>query len=105
MTGSEEDLRVRLNAETGKIHWTELQRHFARGVLVSVASDLDLVDVAVRVVEDDKQAIEGWIEAGKITRPSLEEAKEWSRRDPVFWAVVTAPWVLVQEVVEDSESL
>ena len=96
MTDSAEALWAKLNAETGKIRWAELQRHFARGVLIRVATGLDLVEVAVRVAEDDKQAMEGWISAGKISRPSIEQARAWSERDTSFWAVVTAPWVLVQ---------
>jgi len=25
------------------------------------------------------------------------DARDWERRNPVLWAVVVAPWVLVQE--------
>jgi hypothetical protein len=27
----------------------------------------------------------------------VEQAQDWQQRDPDLWAVVVAPWVLVQE--------
>ena len=34
-----------LNQQTARVHWQELETHFARGVVIQVASDLDLVEV------------------------------------------------------------
>jgi len=95
---SDDVLRQQLNLETGKISWLELQRHFARGVVVKVAPELDLVTVAMKFVKDDKPAIEAWLNSGVIGRCSDQDAKTWSASQPLFWAVVTAPWVLVQEL-------
>lgn len=102
MDESREELRARLNAETGKLIWPELERHFARGVVIKVADDLDLIEVAMRVIEDDKAVVAEWMEQGKVGHPSTEDAKEWVERQPTFWAVVAAPWVLVQEVAAAS---
>ena len=38
--------RARINSETSKIAWQELQRFFAQGIAVAVAPQLDLVEVA-----------------------------------------------------------
>ncbi len=95
---SDELLRAKLNAETGRLAWTELQRHFARGVVIKVAPGMDLVAVALAVARDDKATIAEWLAAGRITRADSEDATAWHERDAVFWAVVTAPWVLVQEM-------
>lgn len=95
---SDEELRSKLNAETGKLTWRELERHFARGVVIRVDGELDLVEVALCMGRDDRPAIEQWLNSGKIDRASAEDATDWNRRDPLFWAVVVAPWVLVQEV-------
>jgi hypothetical protein len=95
---SDEALRQQLNLETGKITWQELQRHFARGVVVKVGPNLDLVSVAVMFVKDDKAAIEACIKDGSLARAIDEDAKSWAAANTVFWAVVTAPWVLVQEL-------
>ena len=67
------------------------------GALVKVAPDLDLIEVAACVVEDDKAAIQQWMTDGKIANATTDDARDWAGRDPVFWAVVAAPLVLVQE--------
>jgi len=97
MTEPIEILRAQLNNETGKLAWKELERHFARGVVIKVARGLDLVEVAARIAQDDKTSVERWLNDGRISRASTEDAADWNERQPVFWAVVTAPWVLVQE--------
>ena len=94
------ELRARINGETGKIRWNELERHFARGNMIWVSGELDLVEVAVRITEDDKAAVEQWMRTGAIRRAEAEDAKSWQACNQLFWAVVTAPWLLVQEIDE-----
>lgn len=95
---SQDLLRAKLNAETGKLAWNELERHFARGVVLKVAGDLDLVEVALAMARDDKSAIAAWLDQGGIARASEEDALQWHAQQSQFWAVVAAPWVLIQEV-------
>ena len=90
-------LEARLNAETGRIRWMELERHFARGVVVRVDPDLDLVAVAAAFVRDDEATVMEWMTDRRVWRASSDDARDWHRRDPELWAVVAAPWVLVQE--------
>lgn len=92
-----EELRQKINLETGCLSWPELQRHFARGVVIIVAGDLDLVEVARCFIQDDKPAVEQWLNAGSITHASDADAQRWHASQTGFWAVVIAPWVLVQE--------
>ncbi len=93
-----EVLYAKLNGETARLHWQELQRHFARGVVIKVEPGLDLVEVATQFALDDKQAISGQLNAGLVAQASTEDAIAWNERQAVFWAVVAAPWVLVQEI-------
>lgn len=93
-----DETRTRLNAETGRLSWPELERHFARGVVIRVAPGVDLVDVALAVSEDDKPRVEAWMSSGVVAHPSVDEAKLWVENQPEFWAVVVAPWVLIQEI-------
>lgn len=93
-----EDLRVKLNLETGRMPWTELQRHFARGIVVSVDGKLDLIEVAVAMAEDDAAKMATWTESGAIVRATEEQAIDWNERNAEFWVVVIAPWVVVQEI-------
>lgn len=95
---SHEQLLAHLNAETGRLGWPELARHFARGVVIAVTSDLDLVEVAAAMVQDRSEEIETWNRAGQLRRASDEDARDWDEQATVFWAVVVAPWVLVQEI-------
>lgn len=86
-----------LLAETARISWVELEKPFARGVVVRVDSALDLVEVATCFANDDKSAVEAWINAGQLEHLDMPTAKDWAQRDPDLWAVVVAPWVVVQE--------
>lgn len=90
-------LRARLNAETGRLRWPELERHFARGMVIRVDAALDLVEVAARFAEDDRGEVERWLTEGTVRRAETADANRWARDDAALWAVVTAPWVLVQE--------
>ncbi len=90
---SEQDL----NQQTARIRWQELETHFARGVVIEVDSELDLVEVATCFANDDKAAVEHWINDGRVQHLRMATARDWEARDPELWAVVVAPWVVVQE--------
>lgn len=94
----QQDLWARLNGETARLEWVELARHFARGVVIRVDPALDLVRVAAAVVSDDREAVEQWTQSGEMAHASEDDARRWNDEHAVFWAVVTAPWVLVQEI-------
>ncbi|RZU99158.1 DUF2288 domain-containing protein [Spiribacter vilamensis] len=99
MTDAEIPLETQLNTETGRVRWSELERHFARGVVVRVDAGIDLVAVAAAFVRDDEATVMEWMTAGQVRRAEAEDARDWVSRDPDLWAVVAAPWVLVQEPV------
>lgn len=103
MTDEELDvLRAKLNGETGRMDWQALARHFARGVVIKVGDGIDLVEVAAAFSRDDRQAVERWLTAGQIAKAEVEDAQGWNDRRATFWAVVVAPWVLVQEIRGDA---
>lgn len=95
--GNGETLWGELNSQTARIRWSELQRYFAKGLVVKVAPGLDLVEIALALIRDDAGEIEPMIADGKIVRANDDHARKWSETDPELWAVVVAPWVLVQE--------
>ncbi|MES2150519.1 MAG: DUF2288 domain-containing protein [Pseudomonadota bacterium] len=90
------DLRIKINRETARLPWTELQRHFAQGTVVYVSAALDLVDVAVRISHDDKASITRWLDEGKIAKVSDQQAQAWSVAETLLWTSVVSPFVLVQ---------
>jgi hypothetical protein len=90
-------LYLNLLAETAQIEWSELQRFFARGVLLKVARELDLVSVAEAVANDDTKQVAAWLSSGLLERVQPETAQDFATRNPELWAVVVSPWVCVQE--------
>jgi len=100
---SENDRRILLNQETGIVTWPEVQRHFARGVLIYVKESLDLVTVADAFVVDNKSSIETWYKSDLIARIPDDIAQRWAEEDISLWAIVIAPWILVQEHKKDTE--
>lgn len=91
------ELHAKLNTETARISWNELERHFAHGSVVTVDPGLDLVEVAARMAQDDKTTVQSWLSEDRMRRTTAEEAQRWSKSDTQLWCVVVAPWVLVQE--------
>lgn len=91
-------LREQLAEEIGIIAWTELQRHFARGVVVVVSPRLELLEVALALAVDDRERLSEWLATGRVARASDAQAVTWSATKPELRAVVVAPWVVVQEI-------
>ena len=93
-------LHAKVNMETSRIAWKELQRFFASGVAIEVSAKLDLVEVAMQMHSDNKTQFENWLTAGLIRKVPDEQAAAWLATDADVWAVVVSPWVLVQEITE-----
>ncbi len=91
-----EIFRAKINLETSKIAWRELQRFFAGGNALLVSVDLDLVEAAFQISEDNVTLIRQWMADGKLARVPDDLAREWIEHDAHVWAVVISPWVLVQ---------
>lgn len=96
-----DELRIRLNGETARIRWAELGRQFAAGRAIRVSRELDLVEVAAAVAEDDSARVHAWLAADGMAAVSDQEARTWLQRDARVWAVVVKPYVLVQEADAD----
>jgi hypothetical protein len=94
---SRDELKAKLNLETSRIHWHELQTYFARGQVVNVAPELDLLEVATELSADNKSLFEQWMTEGKVGAVTAETGQAWYDRNAELWAVVIAPWILVQD--------
>lgn len=92
----------KLLRETGKIEWKLLAPQFESGDLIMVENPLDLVMVAYCFAEDDTTQVAAWLESGQVAKITPEQASPWHDENPLFWAVVVAPWVLIQPVQERS---
>jgi len=97
MTEQTSTLYAKLLGETAKISWQELQPFFARGALLWVDAKADLVAVAEALATDDKASVSAWLSNGQLAKVEAALAEDLLARDPDLWAVVVAPWVVIQE--------
>jgi len=86
-----------LHAETAAIEWKDLERFFAKGNLLRISGDIDLVDVALEIANDNKICIEKWMSDDLLASVSNEEASLWSKGESNLWSVIVLPWILVQQ--------
>lgn len=91
------DQLQKTNSETGRIHWQELQPQFAKGILVIVDQSLDLIEIATAFIGDDSKQVGALMKRNKVRKAETEDAQRWQLENTEFWAVVAAPWVLIQE--------
>lgn len=94
----EELLQREYHGQTARIPWHDLQTYYARGSVICVSAGLDLVDVAVQLGMDNTECFQGWISSGQIAAVNEEQALAWYEANEELWAVVAAPWVLVQKI-------
>ena len=90
-------VRKKLNQDTAKIKWSGLHEHQQQESVIAVSIDLDLIDVACEFTFDNHGQVKAWLEEAQVNKVSDELARQWSTEERELWAVVVAPWVLVQE--------
>ena len=90
--------RAKIISETAKIPWLDLQRLFASGKVIWIAGNLDLVEVALALQQDDVQSVSNWTVNQELAAVSDDQARQWVSDDRSLWAVAIKPWVLVQEL-------
>lgn len=94
--------KEKVNLETAKIAWTDLQRFFAKGEVIWIDAKLDLVEVAHQFSIDNKTQVKNWLENQQIALVSDNQALQWFETNAQLWAVVVKPWILVQEETANS---
>lgn len=90
--------RTEIAATMDEAQWEWLRAHLERGGVIVVSQDIDLVDAAVAIAEDDSQKVGDWIAGAKIGKPSAVDIAAWNA-DPakLFRMIVVSPYVLIQE--------
>ncbi|SNB47371.1 DUF2288 domain-containing protein [Geobacter sp. DSM 9736] len=92
-------LREELAASVDEARWEWMRAHLERGGLIVVAADLDLAWAGERVAADDAATVGGWIESGKLAKPSTEQIAAWdAASDKRFRMLIVSPYILVQEM-------
>ncbi|HFC30533.1 MAG TPA: DUF2288 family protein [Oceanospirillales bacterium] len=91
-----------LQGECAPVFYKEVEKFFAKGMLVLVATNLDIIKVALAIAADDTEQIQQWISAEQVVRVHDEFAKKWSENNETLMAITAVPWVLVQEINEQN---
>ncbi len=91
----------KINFETAKIAWQDLERFFAAGSVVYVSPELALIDVAYALSQNDSGQFKAWMDAKKVAHVSDEQAIAWHDSSASVWSVVVKPWILVQDINRD----
>jgi hypothetical protein len=92
------ELIARLNGETAKIEWHQLQKHYATGSVIAVEASFDLIKVAIALNQDDTAQVKHWLDEGMVSEVADQQAQDWYDQNSLVWALVLPPFVLVQEV-------
>jgi hypothetical protein len=66
--------------------------------VIDVSPGEDLVAIAEALVRDKADQIDRLHKSGRLHRATDHDATRWEEENSQFWAVVVAPWVLVQEL-------
>ncbi len=93
-----EDTKVKINKETAKVYWQEIQSFFASGSVIYVSKTLDLVEVAYQIANNNAEQLKLWMAANQVNVVEDKKAALWHECNQQLWAVVIKPWILVQEV-------
>jgi len=89
-----------LKGECAPVFYKEVERFFAKGMLVLIADDLDMIETALAIQNDESKQMEQWIKENKVIRVNDEHAIKWSKTNEPLMAIASVPWVLVQEINE-----
>ncbi|MDG1293300.1 MAG: DUF2288 domain-containing protein [Pseudomonadales bacterium] len=95
---SDQENMTDMHGQTAQLAWSELARFFAAGKVLLIDAELNLVKVAAAISADDTEQVGKWLELQQLSPVNDQQAAEWQQCDQLMWAVVTAPWVLIQIV-------
>src|SRR5690606_18643463 len=85
----------RLEKYTGPVSYDYLMGPLRNGVLIQVHEALDLREVGLAFIRDDKRRVRAWLDEEMIVKPT-EETFENREGPEAYTAVVVTPFVLVQ---------
>lgn len=80
--------------------WTALRMHHQRGALFVLEAGMDPLEVARAIASDAIDVVRGHLESGRLRRPSVEEAEQWSAAPDGhrFRFYIVQPYVVARSV-------
>ncbi len=87
--------------DLAEVCWRELKIHLQRDAIITVSTALDIITVAEAVANDNKDAVEGWIENNQLGKPSEDQLKSWEEnQEKSFKMLIIQPFILIQDVLD-----
>ncbi len=96
MTEDKLPLDLKLNMETAKLSWKELEVFFAKGTLLQVAVGEDLITTAELIATNNQNELEKLIVSKKLEFATPEWIRNSCQPTTELWTLVVAPYVLCQ---------
>ncbi len=94
------EIREKFATDLADVCWKDLRIHMQRDAIITVAGELDLIDVAVAVARDEKELVGPWIEDAQLSKPSREQLDAWETQlDKGFRVLIVQPFILIQEII------
>ncbi len=92
-------LRNKLEEGVRVSAWGRLHDFANRDAIILISEELDLLDVAERVVRDDKEFVASWVEDSLVTKPNSLQLRKWEETPSrPFRCLVVYPYILIQSV-------
>ncbi|MBE9169819.1 DUF2288 family protein [Pleurocapsales cyanobacterium LEGE 06147] len=92
------DIKAQLSEQLASVEWNLLIPHAQREAVIVVNEQLDLLDVAVAIAEDDSASVQAWIDRQLIHKPSFQNLSIWNNQpNKQFMTLIVQPFVIVQE--------
>ncbi|BAZ51815.1 hypothetical protein NIES4103_44730 [Nostoc sp. NIES-4103] len=93
------DIRAELTQNLDEAEWEWLIPHAQRDAVIVVTRELDLLDVAEAIANDNIPSVQQWIDEQLIAKPTTVQLGEWNGdRTKRFHTLIIQPYVLVQEI-------
>ena len=94
---SEAELRKQLEEGLGLAPWAEIRAHQERNAVIVVSPALEILEVGVRLAQDDSEKVGAWIQKGLVSKPTANQLEVWEASpSSKFLILVVQPWVLLQ---------
>jgi hypothetical protein len=95
-----DSLKKSLSDALDEAQWSWLKPHAQRDALILVAPELDIVEVGMMVAQDQAKEVERRVQAGQISKPTLDQIAEWDLVPTTsFKCLIVQPFILMQPLL------
>ena len=90
------ELKQKLKEEVAAISWNSLAPHDKRGCVLILHEELDLVETAMAVAEDNSSLIAEHLDKNLLSRPTESQKDSWAKVGMTFNFLIVQPFVLIK---------